>query len=709
MRTSTAWFLSLPLICAGCGSGKSNGSGQDADFINPTNNACVSDSSKGVDTALPLTLGEKATGMVCPMGDQDFYVVEIGPGMNLLDVTLSYPGTPSKVALQVRLFQADGVTPVVNGSATDSNNSDGKNAVTTTLAVPTPGTYILRVGDANDAAVDNVNSYVLLASTAADPDSHEPNDSPAQAKTADGQPGFFASAGDVDVYQVALDPSSNILQMSVNNPATAKATIEYEITDSTGKPLGTGKVPPAAAPLDLSQAAPATGTLYVSFRTAAGSTPDRRPEAGYTVVLAGNKDTDPNEKPVRNDSVANATCLAGAGSPCAAVYSSSAISFPSQTGNIGSRGDRDTFMFRATTAPAVVEATVRVPATTMDMALDILVPDASSPCKSDADCKVLSKTCQKDEDCELSHQCVSATSGACTSATCRKCAGAGVCLALPDSPGQSVCGVTVYTARDTKHQNVVRTAQPIFSAGPVYVVVHDNKDDQYDAAATYSLDVRVAPEPDPMDNSTDPAARNNFYNPNKPIEEKPGEEPDLTPQKARAKDITAQIMAGTSVSGFISYQTDEDWFWFNHPCPGADCGLVFEYVQPGPSPVRPAFLLRRSDLGLHESWTYTGTTPTTAPITDIFGDGDCTECSFASKKHSTGAASDAATPATPYKYYLQVRDVGTDDWDFTASGRYEFRLKTITTGCPASCSEHGTGICECWCQAKGLCPEGPAL
>jgi hypothetical protein len=125
--------------------------------------------------------------------------------------------------------------------------------------------------------------------------------------------------------------------------------------------------------------------------------------------------------------------------------------------------------------------------------------------------------------------------------------------------------------------------------------------------------------------------------------------------------------------------------------------------------VRPAFLLRRSDLGLHESWTYTGTTPTTAPVTDIFGDGDCTECSFASAKHSTGVASDAATPATPYKYYLQVRDVGTDDWDFAASGRYEFRLKTITTGCPASCSQHGAGICECWCQAKNMCPAGPAL
>jgi len=329
---------------------------------------------------------------------------------------------------------------------------------------------------------------------------------------------------------------------------------------------------------------------------------------------------------------------------------------------------------------------------------------------------VLAGSCQKADDCELSHQCVTATAGACATATCRQCAGAGVCLALPHIPGKSACGVTIYTTADrpaptpgSDGKITVRTAQPIFSAGPVYVVVHDNKDDQFDPAVSYSLDVRVAPEPDPMDNSTDPAARNNFYNPNRPREEKPGAEPDLTPQKPRAKDITAQIMAGTPVAGYISYQSDEDWFWFNHPCPGADCGLIFEYVQPGPSPVRPAFLLRTSDLNLHESWTYTKTTPTTAPVTDTFGDGDCTECSFASKKHTTGNASDAATPATPYKYYLQVRDVGTDDWDFGTTGRYEFRLKAITTGCPASCSQHGAGICECWCQATNQCPAGPAL
>jgi hypothetical protein len=524
-------------------------------------------------------------------------------------------------------------------------------------------------------------------------------------------PGFIAYVGDVDVYKVTLDPSATILQMTVTNPSAGKVTLEYEIADSAGKTVGTGKVPPADGPVDLTQAAPAAGTLFVSFHAAAGSAPSRKPEAGYTVALAGNADSDANEKPVRNDTAVNATCLAGAGSPCAAAYAAAPVTFPSQTGSIGSRGDRDYFMFRASAAPAVVEATLRAPSTVMDMALDIMVADPASPCKSDAECKVLAGSCQEDDDCELSHQCVAATAGACATATCRQCVGAGVCLALPDSPGKSACGVTLFSARDTDGgqktggdgKNTVRTAQPIFNAGPVFVVVHDNKDDQYDPAAAYSLDVKVVPEPDPMDNSTDPAARNNFYNPY------PIQKTDLGPNKKRAKDITAQITAQTSVSGFISYQSDEDWFWFNHPCPGADCGLVFEWVQPGPSSVRPVFFMRTSGLDLHESWTYTGTMPTTGPISGVFGDGGCEECSFAAKKHGAGSSNDAGTAATPYKYYLQVRDAGADDWDFGTSGRYEFRLKTITQGCPASCSELGTGTCGCFCKSQNQCPAGPAL
>ncbi len=704
MQIATAWFLSGTLILIGCNSSKKGNVVLDA--AAPTS-GCVVDDSKGGDSAIALQPGSKATGQICPPGDQDFYSIEVGAGMNLLDVNVGYPSSVTKVKLQVSLLEADGVTEVPGAVASDTNTTDGQSAVVTTFSVPQPGLYVLRVSDASNTAADNMNSYVVQVTTAVDPDTHEPNGTAALAKAADGLPGFISFVGDVDVYTVTLAASDAILDFQVNNPATAKAVLTYQITDGTGKDLGTGQVPPAATPLDLTQAAPATGTLFVSFAYVAGAAPDHRPEAGYTVTLGGRAETDANEGTTRNDTPATATCLAGPGSPCAALFSGTDVTFKTQTGAIGSRGDHDVFLVRATKAPAVIEAKLRIPATAMDLALDILEPHPASPCKTDADCSVLQIPCATDDDCELSHACVNATAGACTTTACRQCMAAGLCLPLPDSPGQSACGVTIFTVHDVDGgmqigadgKNLVQTAQPIFYAGPVYLVVHDNQDDQYDPNTFYTLDVRVAPEPDINDASPDPTARNNYYNPY------PIQTTNLALSQARAKNISAQITAGTAITGYISYQSDEDWYWFSHPCPGQDCGLVFEYVQPGPSPVQPVFFMRNEDLTLHESWTYAGTLPTPAPVTDVFGDGDCTECSFASKLF--GAPDDAGP--VDYRYYLQVRDLGADDWDFTASGQYQFRLKTVTPGCPASCSEMGAGSCGCYCKAQNQCPAGLAL
>ena len=712
MRVATAWFLSGMLALLGCSSSQKGSASLDA--AAPAG-GCVVDDSTGAASAIPLQLGAKATGQICPPGDRDFFAINVDPGMNLLDVNLAYPSALTKVTLQVSLLEADGVAQVPGATASDTTANDGKSAVVTTFAVPQPGPYVLRVNDVSNTAADNSNIYVLQAAPATDPDTHEPNGTAALAKPADGLPGFISFVGDIDVYTVTLGATDAILNFQVNNPAAAKAALTYQISDSTGKVLGTGQVPPAATPLDLTQAAPATGTLFVSFGYPAGSTPDRRPEAGYTVTLGGRAETDANEGTTRNDTPATATCLAGPGSPCAAVYSGTDVTFKTQTGAIGSRGDRDMFLLRATSAPAVIEAKVSIPATAMDLALDILEPHPASPCTTDADCSVLQIACTTDDDCELSHKCVDATAGACTTTACRKCVASNLCLPLPDTPGKSACGVTIFSVHDANGgmttgadgKNLVQTAQPIFYAGPVYVVVHDNQDDQYDPKVSYTLDVRVVPEPDPGDASPDPAGRNNFYNPY------PIQTTNLAPSQARAKDITAQINAGTSITGFISYQSDEDWYWFEHPCPGQDCGLVFEYVQPGPSPVRPVFFMRDADLTLHESWTYAGTVPTAAPVTDVFGDGDCTECSFASRKHGQGMDGGIVD----YRYYLQVRDAGADDWDFGTSGQYQFRLKTVTPGCPASCSEMGNEtssgndapaevICGCFCKAQNQCPAG---
>ena len=191
--------------------------------------------------------------------------------------------------------------------------------------------------------------------------------------------------------------------------------------------------------------------------------------------------------------------------------------------------------------------------------------------------------------------------------------------------------------------------------------------------------------------------RNNFYNPY------PMQDDDLRPSQARARDVSDDLLGGRPITGFLSYSSDEDWFSFRHPCPKMDCGLVFEWTQPGPSAVRVAFLMRRDDLAIHESWTYSGQVPTPAlpgPVTAAFGEGDCHECSFASAKY--GGKS----------YYLQVRAVGGKSWDASGSGAYGFRLKAVNPGCPLNCGEAGTPmmpVCGCYCAALMKCPPGPAL
>jgi len=46
---------------------------------------CVVDDSKGGDSAIPLQPGSKATGQICPPGDQDFYSSRWARAMNLLE------------------------------------------------------------------------------------------------------------------------------------------------------------------------------------------------------------------------------------------------------------------------------------------------------------------------------------------------------------------------------------------------------------------------------------------------------------------------------------------------------------------------------------------------------------------------------------------------------------------------------------------------
>lgn len=109
MRVATAWFLSGMLALLGCSGSKKGSVALDA--AAPAG-GCVVDDSTGADSAIPLQLGAKATGQICPPGDRDFFAINVDPGTNLLDVNLAYPSALTKVTLQVSLLEADGVAQV---------------------------------------------------------------------------------------------------------------------------------------------------------------------------------------------------------------------------------------------------------------------------------------------------------------------------------------------------------------------------------------------------------------------------------------------------------------------------------------------------------------------------------------------------------------------------------------------------------------------
>src|SRR5262249_20593097 len=149
--------------------------------------------------------GMPILAQICPRTDTDWYSITVPAGSNLLDVSAAYPTTAvTKVALAVQVYAQDGKTPIPKAGLTDGNPNDGKSSLKSTFKVPMPGTYLISVRDAKDGASDSNNSYVLTLGTAADPDTHEPNDTAMQAKATDSNPGFIAYQGDLDYFSLTV-------------------------------------------------------------------------------------------------------------------------------------------------------------------------------------------------------------------------------------------------------------------------------------------------------------------------------------------------------------------------------------------------------------------------------------------------------------------------------------------------------------------------
>jgi hypothetical protein len=644
--------------------------------------------SGGSGDAAAITTGQTLQGMICYEARSNWYHLAVPAGSTLLDVSAGYPsGVVTPVRLDVKVFAKTSDTSLTQLQELQApvQSDAGVSSIHTTVLVQNAGDYYIEAADAQGTGFDATNAYSLTVAYAADPDSHEPNDSPAAAKATDSSPGYLDYLGDVDVFSVAVANATDLLTLTLANPATAPAGIHYQITSSSGGILADGSAAPSATPLTTVFPVTGAGTYYLSLSYPAGTAPDRNAADGYTVSLG----TTPNPDTAPHHTIATATCPGGGSGPCTMAYSGTAVSLPAQTGYIAVPGQRDFYRVDVTSgAPLVLQMDLTSPSTTVKYAVDLLTPDPTSSCQVDSDCTSLNQPCTQDTDCELSHACLPPGQYKfCpkSNVSCRLCEGAGLCI---PGPSGGACAMSQYLSAyvpggKPTGGNVVSTAQPLFGNGAYYVSVHDAQYTSYDDANQYTLKLKMAPEPDPNDRSPTPASRNNFYNPY------PTSLSDRTPDKLRAVPLTAtQLQAG--VTGYISYQTDEDWYSFTSPCDtatGSTCGIDFQWTQPA-SAVKVAFFVLDQDTLLpQESFAYSGAVPTAAPVVSKFDNTSCSSCSFG----KTGRT-----------YYVQVADIHEQAWDYSSAGQYSFKISSVTPGCPGVCNSGGGG-CVSQCVASNTC------
>ena len=682
-------FCSQTMACKSSGGGGISAA-PDGGRVGPA--SCSTNVGNGPANATTIASGQPVENVICYQGTSDWYRITVPAGDDLLDVAAGYPaGVVSPVNLDVKVFaESSSASGTLVQDLTTPPPSDAgvSSTIGTTLRVPGAGDYYIQVADSHGTYFDTNNAYTLSVTSTTDPDTHEPNDSRAAAKPTDSAPGWLAYLGDLDVFTTSAQSASDLLTLNLTNPASAAAPIQYQIASSDGTLLAEGSVKPSTTPLTTVFPISNAGAYYLTLSYAAGVTPDRSPSDGYGVNFGTTSNPDTNT----NHTLANAVCPGGGTAPCTMAYSGTAVTLPDQTGTIAIPGQRDYYRVDVTSgAPLVLEIGVKSQSssTPVQYAVDLLAPDPNSPCTTDSDCEALNQPCSADIGCEESHSCLPAgqykfcpQSGV----ACQLCAGASLCVMNGSS---HVCALSQFLSDYSPGQkptgsSTASTAQPLFAAGPYYIAVHDAQNANYDDTNEYTLTLKMVPEPDPYDQATSAAGRNNFYNPY------PTANTDRSPNKARAVSLTAaQLSAG--VTGYISYQTDEDWFTFPSPCLAdagdTTCGINFEWTQPASNMKVAFFVLDPSSLIQRESFTYTGTMPPSAPVTSDFDNTDCSSCSFG---------------VSGQTYYMQIADIHEKAWDNSSTGKYSFKVTGVTVGCPSVCTNSG-GTCLSQCAASNTC------
>lgn len=607
-------------------------------------------------SAVDMVAGIPATDTICPQGDQDWYRLPIVDGTNLLHVNLGFEGEGlTRLGLAYTLWNADATSVLaVSPAGTTATSSE---ALTLSHGVDVD-TVLLQVHDAADDVSDEVHAYTLRIEQAADRDPFERNDTRATAAPlapGDHQ-GWLSYSGDEDWYAIEAT-AGELIDITLTAPPIGYE-LSFELYGPDGTRLATGSEPGGTvtrARLRHVLDAPMTGThlLLVSDDDRSGFD-DLVP---YGLLLAVGDDPDVQEP---NDEVAAAHEVGTLS--CGEVWTDTEELF----GRIGKTGDIDWYAVDLDGCePGLIEATARflrpsrAPA---DLDLELrLVHATDQACTIDQDCQELDLSCGSDLDCEGDgNLCLG--SGF--------CAGAGVCLPT------GVCGSNqlIETEQTPK---MVELSAPLDHESRVFVAVADQRGDALAADALYRLTLRTRVEPDVHE-------PNDVYTAGPPLSSA------ASRHRARATDLFVHDCttgdccdSDTWVEGTIASAYDQDWFRYEHPCPGGDCMLRVNYAfDAGPVDFLTS-IYKESDLWF-DQLSGTVDLPSQSYREGWFGGLDASDqCFYAYRGHG----------GSPYRYHLSIRDTiyesdasrrgGT--WDWSATQRYRICVERIADGCFSPC------------------------
>ncbi|MEM6931886.1 MAG: hypothetical protein AAF602_33445, partial [Myxococcota bacterium] len=396
----------------------------------------------------------------------------------------------------------------------------------------------------------------------------------------------------------------------------------------------------------------------------------------YQLSLALGEDPDDNEP---NDHPGSATELLTA--TCGGAWSN----LEQNGGFIATSGDIDWFALDLSEcARGLVEAAVDFDGTLpagFQAELRLLRAHDASVCTLDQDCVALNERCTTDEDCgTLGNSC--GLNGFCE--------GAGVCL-----PNQR-CGANLLVERaETGSEGQVDLSAPLFDAGPVWLGVSDNRGDAESPDVPYQVQARVRTDPD--DNEP-----NNFYTAGPPTASQSSAHDDFAveipvhncvdPDPTDTGMPQLPRVCCTDVpwtEGALSYDYDQDWFRYAHPCPDEDC-MVRLHVEVDAGPVDTFVQVWRRTSLFFDGITLVEDTGNQGAIDVSFGGLDPTdECFYAFQGHN----------GNPYWYHVSLRDTifagngaptgGT--WDHDETQGYRICVEKIANECVDPCVLYPNG------------------